>query len=252
VFPELRPAAAELAPSERAVPLASVEAMRADGQRLDSLAREAQARMARAHSAPASAESKAALRELLAAEGAPEAPPGPARRIALAVGSAVHAWLEYAEFGGAARDRDTALAALRRSLASRLAGDEERDARARAEAIVARLERGPLAERLAALRGRVVARELAFLAPPHDESGPVESVAGAIDLVYRDPKDDRLVVADWKTDRVDGKALEERGEVYAAQVRSYARALRSGLGLDYTPRCELWFLSAGRVFTLPD
>jgi ATP-dependent helicase/nuclease subunit A len=251
VFPALRPGVDAAEESEEAAAAAREAEARADARRLRTLAGEAQSRMARAHSAPASAESKAALRELLAAEAAPEARSGRPRRIALAVGSAVHAWLEHADFGGATASGDEALAALRKSVASGLAEDEAREALARAEEIAQRLQRGPLAARLAALRGRVVARELAFVAPPHDESGPVESTAGAIDLVYRDPADDRLVVADWKTDSVEGAALEARANAYAAQLRSYGHALRSGLGLDYLPRQEIWFLASERVVAVP-
>jgi ATP-dependent exoDNAse (exonuclease V) beta subunit len=96
----------------------------------------------------------------------------------------------------------------------------------------------------------VVARELGCLAPPEIDAfaHPVGFVSGAIDLVYRDPGDDRLVVADWKSDRVESEVeIAQRTSIYGAQVRSYAAALRAALALDYEPRAELWFLHPGRV-----
>jgi hypothetical protein len=72
-------------------------------------------------------------------------------------------------------------------------------------------------------------------------------VAGAIDLVYRDPATGELVVVDYKTDRIETKAeIAERARVYAAQGAEYQRALREALRLDAPPRFELWFLYAGR------
>jgi ATP-dependent exoDNAse (exonuclease V) beta subunit len=93
----------------------------------------------------------------------------------------------------------------------------------------------------------VVARELPVLLPPaHDERGPVGFVAGAIDLVHRDPETGQLVVVDYKTDRVETPAqIAERAKAYAPQGAEYQRALRDALGLAAPPRFELWFLHAG-------
>jgi ATP-dependent exoDNAse (exonuclease V) beta subunit len=76
-------------------------------------------------------------------------------------------------------------------------------------------------------------------------------VSGIVDLLYRDPEDGRLVVADYKTDRVqDDETLAERARVYEPQVRIYARALQKALGLDHEPHNELWFLDADRIVRL--
>ena len=73
-------------------------------------------------------------------------------------------------------------------------------------------------------------------------------MAGSIDLLYRDPASGELVVADYKTDRVEGEAaLPER----AAALRGPGRALPArhagGARLPAPPRFELWFLHAGAV-----
>jgi ATP-dependent exoDNAse (exonuclease V) beta subunit len=76
-------------------------------------------------------------------------------------------------------------------------------------------------------------------------------VSGALDLLYRDPETGDLVVADYKTDRVevegDLSALTDLVGAYAPQARLYARAVREALDLPEPPRAELWFLWAGRV-----
>jgi ATP-dependent exoDNAse (exonuclease V) beta subunit len=73
-------------------------------------------------------------------------------------------------------------------------------------------------------------------------------VSGALDLLYRDPETGDLVVADYKTDRVEGDdELATQAEAYASQARLYARAVREALDLPEPPRAELWFLWAGRV-----
>ena len=83
------------------------------------------------------------------------------------------------------------------------------------------------------------------------ENGPVGFVAGAIDLLYRDPATGQLVVADYKTDPVDtGPALAARVEGYRTQGETYVRAVRDALGLNEDPRFELWFLHPGRVEAL--
>ena len=75
-------------------------------------------------------------------------------------------------------------------------------------------------------------------------------LAGAVDLVYRDP-DGALVVADYKTDAVaDQTAIEERTHIYEAQVDAYGRILRVALGLEEDLHTELWFLAADKIVRL--
>jgi ATP-dependent exoDNAse (exonuclease V) beta subunit len=97
----------------------------------------------------------------------------------------------------------------------------------------------------------VLARELPVLLPPGEgEHAPVGAVTGAIDLLYRDPRDGRIVIADYKTDEVaTAEEIRERAAVYAPQGEVYARAIREALEMEEEPRFELWFLRAG--VTLP-
>ncbi len=121
-----------------------------------------------------------------------------------------------------------------------------------ASSLLTGLAGGTLLDRLRRLAGAIVARELPVLRPAAADRGPVGFVSGVADLVYRDPGSGRLVVVDYKTDRVAGRAeVEERSAAYLAQGAVYQEALRDGLGLDYTPRFELWYLRADLVYAPP-
>jgi ATP-dependent exoDNAse (exonuclease V) beta subunit len=116
---------------------------------------------------------------------------------------------------------------------------------------------GPLWRRLWSLRDCIIARELPVWLPPSMvESGgggdPVGFASGVIDLAYRHPEEGTLVVADYKTDRVDSEQeLQSRAEEYRDQGRLYAHAIRGALQLEALPRFELWFLRAGRTVWVP-
>ena len=85
-----------------------------------------------------------------------------------------------------------------------------------------------------------------------DERGPVGACIGTMDLLYRDPDNGALVVADYKTDAVQGEAeLEERARAYAAQGEVYVDAVRRFLSDPPEVRFELWFLAADRIVSVP-
>jgi ATP-dependent helicase/nuclease subunit A len=249
-------AAARAGAARAAVPLAGPAEVERDELRLRALRAEAEARMQRPLSTTASAEASA--RELRAAAVAGEDEPAPvapaerrardadARAVALAAGTAVHVLLEEGVVGA----DDTALA---RAVAVAAAPGERDAVLAHVRAVWQRFSAGPLAARLAALAPHVVARELPVWVEPFGDGpdDPVGFVAGAIDLVYRDPATGELVVADYKTDDVAGGALAERAAKYAAQGAVYTRALERALGLAARPRFELWFLRAGEVRVVP-
>jgi ATP-dependent exoDNAse (exonuclease V) beta subunit len=138
-------------------------------------------------------------------------------------------------------------------VASAAAPGERAAVLARARAVWERFAAGPLAERLASLAPHVIARELpVWVAPAGDgPEAPVGFVAGAIDLLYRDPASEELVVADYKTDAVEAGGVAARAATYAGQGEAYVRALTAALGLASRPRFELWFLQAGEVCTVP-
>jgi ATP-dependent helicase/nuclease subunit A len=223
-----------------------------DEARLRALRERAAAQASLPFSRAASAEAEAREERADAAAGeeaaAPSAPgpDGPARRIAQAAGTAVHAVLEAGGWQDGARAAD----ALERAVASAAAPGERADVLAHARAVWERFAAGPLAPRLLALAPHVLARELPVFALPEGAEA-VGFVAGAADLVYRDPESGALVVADYKSDAVEQEGLAAHAAAYAGQGRAYTRALARALGLSEPPAFELWFLRAGAVHRLP-
>ncbi|HXV37561.1 MAG TPA: UvrD-helicase domain-containing protein, partial [Myxococcota bacterium] len=174
---------------------------------------------------------------------------GEGAAIPRAIGSAIHLALERFDFAAepaaeVARQREV----VARALAEVGAGERAESAVAAGTRLWDRIVRGRSFAQLRALSDRIVARELPVLCPPGEGDAPLGYVSGAIDLVYREPDSERLVVVDYKTDAVSDPAeLERRAAAYAEQGSVYTRALASALELAYTPRFELWFLDADRI-----
>ena len=216
-------------------------------------------RMARPFGAAASEEAHALLREQqaerLAERDRNARRPAVDRAAAMAAGGAVHRALEEWDLAadprqelGRQRDR------LPAYLASLVEGDELERSLPLAGSLLEAFTKSPLLDRFRRLRDHILARELPVLLPPGDGDGvPVGVVSGAIDLLYRDPGDGRIVIADYKTDEVEKEdEIASRAAVYAPQGRTYARAVQEALELAEAPRFELWFLRAGRIVDLPE
>lgn len=222
-----------------------------DARALEAAALVARRRMARPYTGAASSEAHRLLREGLAdsLEAGGSAlrarVSSAAMEAATEAGTAVHALLEGLQFGD---DVVARIASWRAVLARTLRGRPE--ALRRARELVGRLLDAPWPARFTALAGTVLARELPVILPPSADEGPAGAVVGAVDLLYRDPATGGLVVADYKTDRVEGEALTERAAAYRPQLEAYARAVEQALGLDAPPAMELWFLHAGVILRL--
>jgi ATP-dependent helicase/nuclease subunit A len=237
--------------------LSPLAALRAAAEDLRTRCTAAAERSGRPWSRAPSADSHADAREEQAGRrfGDPSPPSsplpgGPSRTAARIAGTAVHRILEDFDLTA---DPEEELARQRRrmpDLVAAQAGEGERAAAlARAEEALAVLSRGGLLARLRGLAEHVVSRELPVLLPPSaDGPGAVGFAAGSIDLCYRDPETDEWVVADYKTDRIEGDAdVADLVARYTEQGRAYQRALREALRLTEDPRFELWFLDANRV-----
>ena len=244
--------------------LASAEAIAAASERLALLGAAARARARRPRSRGAAPEKDAGrdelrLEERLGAEaGAGRTAPalGPARDAALAIGSAVHAALERLDLGGSEGEaRAQAEAALAKRLRGELgSGRDAAAAEREGRRLLAGFFGGPLFEGLRGLGPNVVARELPVLLAAGEGDGadaPVGCWSGVVDLVYRDPATGELAIADYKTDRVTAEEAPARARGYRAQGLVYARALRAALELPALPRFELWFLGPGRIEVVP-
>jgi ATP-dependent helicase/nuclease subunit A len=254
VFPALRARVPASLDPQPGAPTVSKTALRSRSQALLAQRDGAQAREARPFSTAASAlRGEQDLEEVLLRrygterEEAPSS--SPERAVARAVGTAVHRALE--DLDPELETRPALAQALDAAgcVLSLLLGPDELDSGlARVREVLEGFVSGALFERLRELGPHVLARELpVLLPPPVSDAGPVGFVSGAIDLVYRDPDTNELVVVDYKTDRVEtDEDHAERAKGYAAQGAQYRRALQEALGLAELPRFELWFLHSGR------
>jgi ATP-dependent helicase/nuclease subunit A len=75
-------------------------------------------------------------------------------------------------------------------------------------------------------RATVLGREVPFVMPLREG----QIMEGVIDLIYR--LDDRIWIADYKTDDVAAADVQTRADRYRSQAESYARAVASSLGLS--------------------
>ena len=146
--------------------------------------------------------------------------------VAKAAGTAVHRVLEQLRFepdlrAELARHAERAPRAAR---AARLAARRVLTALERAQSLLGQVAQASFAAQLVQLRDHVIARELPVLLPADaDGDGPVGFVAGAIDLLFRDPATGEIVIVDYKTDRVEnGAALERPRGVTQGRLRTTA------------------------------
>jgi len=174
---------------------------------------------------------------------------GSDRRLAMALGTAVHSMLETLDLG---RQLSPQVLARTPDIVSALVSESGTvGTEAIVDEMLRRVAGGLCLARLESVAGGVLSRELPVFGWEENADGPGAVVSGLVDLVYRDPDDGRIVVADYKTDAVDDEAaIEERAKVYEPQVRIYARLLRDALDLEEEPHTELWFLAADRIVRL--
>ncbi len=236
VFPSLAPETAAVAARDGEADLPEPDEIERQAGRLARLREEAGTRMARRYGGPASAEAHRLLRERLAEDDARNRRRDVGRDAtagaATAAGSLVHGVLERLDLDGdPATSLERARAGLEALVDPRLAGNVRAVAVARAGETLDRFRASRLWDAFSAIAPHVVARELPVLLPPEQSTGPVGFVAGTVDLLYRDPATNELVVADYKTDEVEGAALEDRARSYASQGQAYVRAVQEALAL---------------------
>jgi ATP-dependent helicase/nuclease subunit A len=75
-------------------------------------------------------------------------------------------------------------------------------------------------------RATVLGREVPFVMPLDSD----QIMEGVVDLIYR--LDDRIWIADYKTDDVAGAEVQTRADRYRSQADSYSRAVANSLGLS--------------------
>jgi len=169
--------------------------------------------------------------------------------VARTAGELVHSVLERCPFDAWDRipeilAQEAARLARSEKLSARAAIDK---ARAEAEEILEAFRASPLPARLASVE--VLGRELpilfrapVLLQPDAEADGP--AWLGSCDLVYRDAGG-RIVVADYKTDKVQGDPAEHAGR-YADQIALYMQAIRAALPGEEV-RGEILFVRTGAI-----
>jgi len=162
------------------------------------------------------------------------------RELARALGTALHDVLERWSFKSPAAARALLRAAVAR--AARLTSVSEEALLTRAGAALDALLASGLPAALA--RVDVVGRELPLLFEDADGT----RWNGTIDLLYRDPADGRLVVADYKSDAAPDPADRAR---YARQLAVYARGVARLFPDELPPAAELIWLRTGQRDRLP-
>jgi ATP-dependent exoDNAse (exonuclease V) beta subunit len=74
------------------------------------------------------------------------------------------------------------------------------------------------------------------------EEGPVGAWTGSIDLIYRCPQTQKVVVADYKTDQVGSRSHSDVAAHHAPQGAIYTEAVQRALGLQERPVFEVWLI----------
>ena len=164
------------------------------------------------------------------------------------IGTAVHLALEAFDASLPLDSLRTLLLerALEAVQASPLVGRE--GALARVRNLVDAFFESPLASRRLQISEHAATEVPALLDAQSLDVDAAGHVAGVIDLLYNDPETGAWVVADYKTDAVDGPdSIDRLCRRYAPQGQAYTRAVQQALELSEPPRFELWLLSAGRI-----
>jgi ATP-dependent exoDNAse (exonuclease V) beta subunit len=157
--------------------------------------------------------------------------------VATAVGTALHLAFEV---GDEAPD----FAAASRWLEGSLSPAQLPKAQAAMDETIAALGGGKLLERFQAIHPHILGREVDLLLKAEaDTDEPISAYSGSIDLLYTDPVDGAIVVADYKTDRVAVSELSAQSEHHQAQGQLYLRAAQAAFPDAPSCRFELWFLN---------
>ncbi len=171
----------------------------------------------------------------------PRVETSPEEKARLALGTLCHRALEWLDFSRAERALDDALA--------RACIGVEGSARALddARAILRGFVRSQAFAELR--RAKVLGREVPVIVQDPATGEPVER---RLDILYR--AGSRLVIGDYKTDRVDPARAEEEARRHAEQGGAYAAAVASALAVP-APEFRVYFLRTGqsvRVEPAPD
>lgn len=157
------------------------------------------------------------------------------------VGMVCHRVMEEWDFLRESEVSDRLNRAIERSIKATLAGGNSDPGLAReVKKILGGFFKSEIFQELC--RSEIIGREIPFTIP---WDGNI--MEGVIDLVYR--KNGGVVVADYKTDRVEESKLKKHAEQYKLQRDVYLEAVRRGLGIK-DPEFKLIFLRLGKAIKM--
>ncbi len=172
------------------------------------------------------------------------------RSLAILVGGICHRGLESLNFKVSIEEEVERIERFCLEELRRCLSDEEQMEAGiqRIKGIFSGLKKGRILRRIEEIREHIIARELPLLLAPDEDGGPVGFLAGAMDLLYRDPQSGHLIVADYKTDSIATlEEMEGLCAVYSSQGSLYIRALKEMIGEKGPVEFELWFLQADTI-----
>jgi ATP-dependent exoDNAse (exonuclease V) beta subunit len=180
-----------------------------------------------------------------------------ADRQARATGTAVHRALELIDLQLSPEEAlELQLNNLPQSLNGFISPDDLPQVVTLAKQVLQQMDNNGLLHELFERRTQILGREIPILLhsgasasiDSKNSSIPLGAYVGTLDLLYRDPADGQLVVADFKTDQVPNvDAIRQLASAYSAQGEIYCAAVESMFPNEEPPRFELWFLRAGVI-----
>jgi ATP-dependent exoDNAse (exonuclease V) beta subunit len=180
-----------------------------------------------------------------------------ADRQARATGTAVHRALELIDLQLSPEEAlELQLDNLPQSLNGFISPDDLPQVVTLAKQVLQQMDNNGLLHELFERRTQILGREIPILLHPEalaptdkkNSSVPLAAYVGTLDLLYRDPADGQLVVADFKTDQVPNvDAIRQLASAYSAQGEIYCAAVEAMFPDEEPPRFELWFLRAGVI-----
>jgi ATP-dependent exoDNAse (exonuclease V) beta subunit len=169
------------------------------------------------------------------------------RQEAMTVGTAIHMLLEGMPVSGSTGGSLTEAKLATALVACGKGRKPSPKAKRRALSLLSALDGGKLRSRFEA--SEILGTEVPLLMAS-GTAGPVGAWVGSIDLLYRCPETNDVVVADYKTDRVGNQDPKVVAEHHRAQGAVYTQAVQAALGLDHPPKFEVWLIEKDARITL--
>ncbi len=167
-------------------------------------------------------------------------------RHAREVGTTVHRVLEQIDLSLTAEQAlELEIQNLRQTAQGLVPSEQVLEVVSQARQVLEQMDNNGLLHELFERKPHILGREVPVLLP---DSRKGSTIVGTLDLLYRDPADNNLVVADFKSDQVrDVKGTAQLVQAYQAQGRIYCQAVELMFPQEEPPRFELWFLRAGQI-----